>query len=161
MNAHAVDLCKKASRNKHRLARVTPYMTVRRILMNALFRSQVSYCPLVWMCHSITLNNKINRLHKRRLWIVYKDKHSNFLNLLGQDRSVSVHTRNLQTLAVSAHSQSANTRNQCTLAICKHLLQKCQKYLKVLHRRYLQIFSALILVQITVYINSLSLVDPS
>ena len=120
MNAHAVDLCKKASRNKHRLARVTPYMTVRRILMNALFRSQVSYCPLVWMCHTIRLNNKINRLHKRCLWIVYNDKHSNFLNLLGQDRSASVHTRNQCTLAICKHSQPVHTRNLQTLAISAH-----------------------------------------
>ena len=49
LNAHAEDLCKKASRKIHALARVTPYMTVskRRVLMNAFFRSQFSYYPLV------------------------------------------------------------------------------------------------------------------
>ena len=47
LNAHADNLCKKASRKIH--ARVTSYMTVskRRILINAFFRSQFSYCPLV------------------------------------------------------------------------------------------------------------------
>ena len=83
-------------------------MTVskRRILMNAFFRSQFSYCPLVWMCHSRTLNNKINRLHERCLRIVYNDKLSSFQNLLDQDRSVSVHTRNLQTLAIEMYKVS-------------------------------------------------------
>ena len=63
LNAHLEDLCKKASRKIHQLARVNPYMTVskKRILMNAFFRSQFSYCPLLWMCHSRALDNKINR----------------------------------------------------------------------------------------------------
>ena len=102
LNAHVEDVCKKVSRKIHALARVTPYMTTskRRILMNALFRSQFSYCPLVWMWHSRTLNNKINRLHERCLRIGYNDKLSSFQNLLDQDRSVSVNTRDLQTFAV-------------------------------------------------------------
>ena len=77
-------------------------MTVskRRILMNASFRSQFSYCLLVWMCHSRTLNNKINRLRERCLRIFYNDKLSSFQNLLDDNRSVSVHTCNLQTLAI-------------------------------------------------------------
>ena len=53
LNAHVEDLCKKASREMHALARVTPYMTVskRRILRSIFFfRSQFSYYPLVWIC---------------------------------------------------------------------------------------------------------------
>ena len=59
-------------------------MTVskRRILMNAFFRSQFSDCPLVWMCHNRNLNNKVNRLHKKCLRIVYNDMLSSFQNLL-------------------------------------------------------------------------------
>ena len=43
-------------------------------VMNAFFRSQFSYCPLVWMCHSRTLNNEINRLHEGCLRTVYNNK---------------------------------------------------------------------------------------
>ena len=108
MNAHVEDLCKKASRKIHALARVTPYMTVSkgRILMNAFFRSQFSYCPLVLVCHSRTLNNKINRLHKRCLRMIYNNKLSSFQNLLDQDRSVSAHMRNLQTPAIEMYKAS-------------------------------------------------------
>ena len=74
--------------------------------MNTFFRSQFSYCPLVWMCHSRTLNNEINTLHERCLRIVYNDKLSSFQNLLDQDRSVSVHTRNLQALAIEMYKVS-------------------------------------------------------
>ena len=69
------------------------------ILMNAFFTSQFSYCPLVWICHSRTNNNKINRLHERCLRIVYNDKESSFNDLLEKDGSVSIQMRNTQILA--------------------------------------------------------------
>ena len=43
----------------------------RKWLMNAFFKSQFSYCTLNWMFHSRKLNNKISRLHKRYLHVVY------------------------------------------------------------------------------------------
>ena len=42
--------------------------------MNAFMISQLSYCPLVWMFHSRTLNNRINKLHEKALRLVYKNK---------------------------------------------------------------------------------------
>ena len=51
------------------------------------------------MCHSRTMNNKINRLHERCFRIVHSDKTSSFEKLLEKDGSVTIHTRNLQTLA--------------------------------------------------------------
>ena len=69
------------------------------ILMNPFFTSQFSYCPIVWMCHSGTDNNKINRLHERCLQIVYCDKLSSFNGLFEKDGSVSIHLRNIQILA--------------------------------------------------------------
>ena len=49
-NKHVGGLCKKASQKMHALARITPYMSIKknRMLMNAFFKSQFSYCPLVW-----------------------------------------------------------------------------------------------------------------
>ena len=69
------------------------YMNIskRRLLMNAFFKSQFSYCPLVWMCHSRANNGKINRLHERCLQIVYSDKQLSFETLLEKDTSVSVY----------------------------------------------------------------------
>ena len=98
---HISELCKRTSRKIHALSRVTPHMNIskRRILMNAFFKSQFSYCPLVWMCHSRANNSKINRLHERRLRIIYSDKQSSFEALLEKDGSVSIHNRNIQILA--------------------------------------------------------------
>ena len=66
---HINTLCKKASSKISALSRLTPYMDFRkkRLLMNAFFNSQFSYCPLIWMFHSRKLNNKINFLQERCL----------------------------------------------------------------------------------------------
>ena len=67
------DICKKAGRKISTLARVTPYMriTKKHTPMNAFFRRQFSYCPLVW----IYLNG-----------------------LLEKDGSISIHIKNIQIL---------------------------------------------------------------
>ena len=101
-NDHISDLCKKASRKISAIATVTPYMGLskRKLLMNAFFTSQFSYCPLIWMCHSRSNNRKINMLHERCLRIIYNDKQSSFTELLNKDNSVSIHIRNIQRLAI-------------------------------------------------------------
>ena len=75
----------------------------KRLLLNAFFMSQFSYCQLVWMCHNRTKNNKINRLHERCLRLIYNDKKSSFEQLLEIDSSVSVHDRNLRALATEMY----------------------------------------------------------
>ena len=68
------------------------------VLMNACFMSQFGYCPLVWMNHSGTLNNRINGSHKGALSLVYNDFSSRFPELFEKDKSLTIHHRNLQTL---------------------------------------------------------------
>ena len=94
-NCHVSDLRKNASRKINAPARVAPYMSIlkRHILMNAFFKSQFSYCPLVWICHSRINNVKISRLHERCLRIIYNDETSSFENLLEKDGSVSIDNR--------------------------------------------------------------------
>ena len=70
---HLDGIIKKASRKINALSRIASYMNIekRRLLMNSFFASQFNYCPLVWMCHHRSVNNKINRCHERCLRIVY------------------------------------------------------------------------------------------
>ena len=70
--------------------------------------SQFGYYPLVWMNHSRTINNRINGLHKRALSLVYNDFSSSFSELLEKDKSVTIHHRNLQTLAYEIFTVKTN-----------------------------------------------------
>ena len=69
----------------------------RRILIETFVESQFNYCPLIWMLHSRTLNNRINRYQES---IVYSDYKLSFNILLGKDGSFSIHNRNIQSLAI-------------------------------------------------------------
>ena len=71
--------------------------------MKTFIESQFNYCPLIWMFHSRTINNKINRLHERALRIVYSDFKSSFEGLLMKDNSFSIHERNIQSLAIEIY----------------------------------------------------------
>ena len=53
--------------------------------------------------HSITLNNRINRIHERCLRIVYKDSHLTFDATLRMHNSFTIHHRNLQKLAMEMY----------------------------------------------------------
>ena len=66
--------------------------------MKAFIDSQFQYCPLVWMFHSRTINNRINRLHERALRLAYKDSISSFEELPAKDKSFTILHRNLQKL---------------------------------------------------------------
>ena len=60
--------------------------------------SQFSYSPLVWMCHSWTVNNKFNKLHERALRLVYNDRQSAF----------GIHHQNLQVLPTEMYKVYSN-----------------------------------------------------
>ena len=100
--SHIDNICKKASQKLNAISRITPYMDFnkKRLAVNAFFMAQFNYCPLIWMCHNRTYNNKINRLHERCLRLIYNDKRSSFEDLLEKDNCVSKHHKNLQALAI-------------------------------------------------------------
>ena len=76
--------------------------------MNAFISSQFSYCPLIWMCHSRSLNTKINKTYERALRIVYNDSSSSFQVLLQNSGQVKTHHRNLQQFAVEIYKPLNN-----------------------------------------------------
>ena len=72
----------------------------RRMLMKSFITCQFSYCPLIWMFHSRTMEHRINRIHERALRLVYDQSNGlTFDQLLIKDNSVSIHQKNLQVLA--------------------------------------------------------------
>ena len=80
----------------------------RRSIMKAFICSQFGYCPLVWIFHSRKINTRINSLHERVLRVVYRHYNAIFSELLSEDKSVTIHQRNLQLLA----TEIFNTKNE-------------------------------------------------
>ena len=60
------------------------------------------------MCHSRTLNNRINSLHYRALRLIYKENLLSFRELLKKDGSVTIHHRNLQKLGIEMYKAKHN-----------------------------------------------------
>ena len=110
---HITSLCRKAGKKLYVLARLSHFMCTnkKRILMKAFIESQFSYCPLIWMFHSRSVNNKINHLHERSLRIVYKNNISSFEYLLKNDRSFTIHHRNIQSIAIELFKVKGNLSN--------------------------------------------------
>ena len=103
---HMNALLNKANKKYDSLARVCNYMSTnkRRLLMKAFITYQFLYCPLVWMFHSRTMNNRINALHEKALRLVYTNKPNlSFDGLLKENKSVKIHQKNLQILATEIY----------------------------------------------------------
>ena len=77
---HINSSCAKASQKRNALCRMSSFVSTNKkaLVMKAFISSQFSYCPLIWMNHFRTLNNKINRIHERQLRVVYNDKKTQF-----------------------------------------------------------------------------------
>ena len=101
-DVHLNAVCKKVGQKISALARLIHIVPFERkkTLMNTFIESQFSYCPLIWMFCSRSLNNRINRLHERALRIVFNDYESSFESLLIKNGSVSIHQRNVQRVAI-------------------------------------------------------------
>ena len=78
------NFCRKSSQKLHALSRISQCLSPhkKRIFLKTFVTSQFNYCPLAWMCHSRTINNRINNIHHWALRIVYQDKKSTFEELL-------------------------------------------------------------------------------
>ena len=91
---HVNMILNKGYKKYHALARICNYMNTnkRRVLMKAFIASQLSYCPLAWIFHSITKKNRINTLHEKALRLVYTSKTNlSFDDLLKVDKPVKIH----------------------------------------------------------------------
>ena len=79
------------------LGRISNYMTLEkhRIVTKRFIESQFNYWSLIWMFHSRTINNKINRIHERALRMVYSDFKPSFEGLLMKKNSLSIHEKDI------------------------------------------------------------------
>ena len=85
--SHILNICAKANKKLSVLCRLKNIFTFqqRRILFKLFLEAQFKYCPLIWMLCSRSANNKIIKLHKGALRIVYDDYNSKLEEHLTKD----------------------------------------------------------------------------
>ena len=120
--AHLKEICKKASAKVTALARVVRLLPFfrRRMLLKSFIESQFSYCPLVWMFCSRQMNRRINHIHERALRLTYGDYTASFQELLKKDKTVSIHHKNLQHLAIEMYK----IKNDLAPEVMKNLFEQ-------------------------------------
>ena len=108
--SHISKICAKAGQKLTAISRIAKVMSLekRRVLVKSFFESQFEYCSLLWMCHSRTLNNRINSLHYRALRLIYSEESLSFSELLKKDGSVTIHHRNIQKLGIEMYKTKNN-----------------------------------------------------
>ena len=99
---HVSNLCEKVDPKVGAMGRIFPLILLnqRKLIIKVILMSQFDYCLLLLINHNKTLNNWINSLHERTLWLVYNDFKSSFHQFLEKGNSVTFHECNLQTLAI-------------------------------------------------------------
>ena len=99
--SHVENLGKKASQKIWALSRLINYLndSEKKMIFNALIKSQFSYFPLVLMfCSGQT--NMINKIHKKIITIVLNDHISDFETMLWNMNDITIHHKNIQTFMI-------------------------------------------------------------
>ena len=104
-DAHIKEPCRKVNQKVQAFGRLRPFLGKQKekLLFNSVIMSNFSYCPLIWLFCSKGAINEINRTHKRALRALYGDYESTFEELLDNDKSLTIHKKNLQSLMVEIY----------------------------------------------------------
>ena len=122
---HIKSLCRKTDQKLNALARISNYLThdQKRFLLNSIIKFQFSYCPLIWMFCSRSLNNLINRIHKRALRLIHNDHVSTFLDILEITKEKGIHLNNLESLITKEICKFLNG-----VSPSKELVMACKEF---------------------------------
>ena len=82
------------------LLRLSPYLDTnkRKTIYTTMVKSQLNYCPLVWMFCPRRSSNLINKVQERALRITYNDQLTDLKSLLSNHNEITIHQINLQVL---------------------------------------------------------------
>ena len=83
-----------------------------RIILKTFIESQFGYFSLVWMLHSITLNNKINHLHERAVQVVFRNYDCSYKDLFKMNQSFTVQKHTIFShLIIQGQAEHLNTHD--------------------------------------------------
>ena len=107
-NEHVSKLCKKGNQKLHALARISKYLCKDKlkIILKTFIISQFNYCPLTWMFHNRTLNNKTWMFHNRTL----NNKTWMFHNRTLNNKTWMFHNRTLNNKTWMFHNRTLNNK---------------------------------------------------
>ena len=90
-------MCKKSGQKLNALSRISTFLSEdqKKIVFNAMIKSQFICCPLIWMFYSRKSNNLLNKFHERSLTLITKDENSSFESLLQNGKDITAHQKNL------------------------------------------------------------------
>ena len=96
---HVKKMCRKGQKLSALLG-LSPYLNTnkRKTICTTMVKSQLNYCPLVWMFCPRRSSNLINKVQERALRITYNDQLTDFKSLLSNHNEITLHQRNLQVL---------------------------------------------------------------
>ena len=119
---HISKLVKKANSKILVIKRSFKYLCQykKKLLLSSFVQSQFSYSPLVWMLHSKQAKDKINRVHKNLLRLLYNDSESSFQQLLAKDNTFTIHETNTQKLMIEMYKARNNIGPSLLKNIFKH-----------------------------------------
>ena len=109
---HIKSLYKRAGQKLNALARTSNYLTrdQKRLFSNSIIKSQLSYCPLIWMFCSCSLNNLFNQINDLALRLIHNDHVSTFQDMNGLNGL----TPSIMNGAFMIRNDNYNVRNfQC------------------------------------------------
>ena len=97
---HIKKVCCKAGPKLSALLRLSPYPDTNKskTIYTTMVKSQLNYCPLVWIFCPRRSSNVINEVQERVLRITYNDQLTNLKYLLSNHNEITLHQRNLQVL---------------------------------------------------------------
>ena len=123
---HIKKMCRKAVQKLSALLRLSPYLDTnnRRTIYTTMVKSQLNYCPLVWMFCPRRSNNLINKVQEKALLMTYNDQLTDFKSLLLNHNEINIQQINLHVLMTEIYK----TINQIVLPIMYLSL----KYVKTL-----------------------------
>ena len=95
---HISELCSRASYKLHTLCRIKKYLIVEKTksLANAFINILFNYAPLIRMFANKCSIDKILKIHKRTLQIIYDIYDESYENLLNRSDDISIHQEQLR-----------------------------------------------------------------